>query len=93
MLSGHGKLDNRGCTRHCRPVTSLNGWKAQRDVTSPVVRPHDTDAPHFLCAVPRGESGVSAVRAGARLSARREVGVDELYGPGPFADGGGATLG
>jgi hypothetical protein len=31
--------------------------------------------------------------AGACLSACREVGVDELYGPRPFADGGGTTLG
>jgi hypothetical protein len=31
--------------------------------------------------------------AGARLSAWREVGVDELYGPGPFTYGGGTTLG
>jgi hypothetical protein len=31
--------------------------------------------------------------AGACLSARREVGVDKLYGPRPFADGGGTTLG
>jgi hypothetical protein len=31
--------------------------------------------------------------AGACLSACREVGVDELHGPRPFADGGGTTLG
>ena len=48
MLSGHGKVDNRGCARHCRPVTLLDGSKAQRDVTSPVVRAHDTDAPFFV---------------------------------------------
>jgi hypothetical protein len=77
---------------HHRRRVGINLWVTYQATGGSRPRPpcstYSSPGPH------RRPGGVCAPSwpAVARLSARREVGMDKLYGPRPFTDGGGTTL-